>query len=300
MPSAKTCKGMSLPPWIPAANTYDAWGKVLSVTDANGNANTSSTFIGNVNPIRYRGYYYDKETGWYYLNSRYYDPQVRRFINADEMIHNGYEFFGCNQFAYGLNNPVNICDMSGQSPTYIADQYDDMVVEYLGANTKMKDISWGLLGNIADNGCGVIAVYNVLLNMDIDTTFTSVKDGLEEIGGPFMFGKMGTKPGAIIAYLQSMGVHGWAQYTLDGSLNGYYWGLKLEQSDAVIILYKISTLSYHYIAGLRISGSGINSKYRFFNAFGDLTSQNTHTFFDAIAYIEEQGNEIKFVTGIKY
>ena len=59
---------------VVARYTYDAWGRILSITDGNGNANTSSTFIGNVNPIRYRGYYYDTETGWYYLNSRYYDP----------------------------------------------------------------------------------------------------------------------------------------------------------------------------------------------------------------------------------
>ena len=113
MPSAKTCKGMSLPPWIPAANTYDAWGKVLSVTDANGNANTSSTFIGNVNPIRYRGYYYDKETGWYYLNSRYYDPEVKRFINADSEITTGAEIAGTNLFSYCANNPVNAVDPEG-------------------------------------------------------------------------------------------------------------------------------------------------------------------------------------------
>ena len=79
---------------IVARYTYDAWGKVLSVTDANGNANTSSTFIGNVNPIRYRGYYYDTETGWYYLNSRYYDPQVKRFINADGIIGANGTFMG--------------------------------------------------------------------------------------------------------------------------------------------------------------------------------------------------------------
>ena len=60
---------------VVARYTYDAWGRILSITDGNGNANTSSTFIGNVNPIRYRGYYYDTETGWYYLNSRYYDPR---------------------------------------------------------------------------------------------------------------------------------------------------------------------------------------------------------------------------------
>ena len=71
---------------VVARYTYDAWGRILSITDGNGNANTSSTFIGNVNPIRYRGYYYDTETGWYYLNSRYYDPQVKRFINADGII----------------------------------------------------------------------------------------------------------------------------------------------------------------------------------------------------------------------
>ena len=54
---------------VVARYTYDAWGRILSITDGNGNANSSPTFIGNINPIRYRGYYYDTETGWYYLNS---------------------------------------------------------------------------------------------------------------------------------------------------------------------------------------------------------------------------------------
>ena len=101
-----------MPPWIPAANTYDAWGKVLSVTDANGNANTSSTFIGNVNPIRYRGYYYDTETGWYYLGTRYYDPQVKRFLNSD-MIAEEIGSLGYNLFSYCKNDPVNRIDSEG-------------------------------------------------------------------------------------------------------------------------------------------------------------------------------------------
>ena len=100
---------------IVARYTYDAWGKVLSVTDANGNINTSSSFIGNVNPIRYRGYYYDTETGWYYLNSRYYDPDVKRFINEDDYASNGYEFIGTNMFAYCENNPVNRIDKFGHN-----------------------------------------------------------------------------------------------------------------------------------------------------------------------------------------
>ena len=86
--------------------TYDAWGKVLSVTGT----------IAEINPIRYRGYYYDTETGLYYLNSRYYDPEIGRFVNADNadvlrddpktLLHN-------NLFAYCENNPVHREDVKG-------------------------------------------------------------------------------------------------------------------------------------------------------------------------------------------
>ena len=99
---------------VVARYTYDAWGRILSITDGNGNANTSSTFIGNVNPIRYRGYYYDTETGWYYLNSRYYDPEVKRFINADGIIGANGIFTGYNMFAYCNNNPVIYSDPDGK------------------------------------------------------------------------------------------------------------------------------------------------------------------------------------------
>ena len=102
---------------IVARYTYDAWGRILSITDGNGNANTSSTFIGNVNPIRYRGYYYDTGTGWYYLNSRYYDPQVKRFISADDpnVTRASLEDQGWdkNLFAYCDNNPVTRADDGG-------------------------------------------------------------------------------------------------------------------------------------------------------------------------------------------
>ena len=98
---------------VVARYIYDAWGRILSIIDGNGNANTSSTFIGNVNPIRYRGYYYDAETGWYYLNSRYYDPQVKRFISADGIIGANGAFIGMNLFAYCNNNPVKYADYTG-------------------------------------------------------------------------------------------------------------------------------------------------------------------------------------------
>ena len=90
--------------------TYDAWGKVLSVTGS-----LAST-IGQINPFRYRGYYYDNETGFYYLNSRYYDPSVGRFLNAD-----GYailykerdSLYYKNLYSYCDNNPISRVDIQG-------------------------------------------------------------------------------------------------------------------------------------------------------------------------------------------
>ena len=61
--------------------TYDAWGNV-TVSYSNGGASTAARY----NPFRYRGYYYDTETGFYYVSSRYYDPEVGRWINADGLI----------------------------------------------------------------------------------------------------------------------------------------------------------------------------------------------------------------------
>ena len=88
-----------------AAYTYDAWGKLL----------TSTGDMADVNPLRYRGYYYDTETGLYYLQSRYYDPEVGRWINIDNVEYLGTEdeLISYNLFTYCLNNPVNRTDENG-------------------------------------------------------------------------------------------------------------------------------------------------------------------------------------------
>ena len=87
---------------------YDAWGNVISMVDL------TNFGLGTLNPIRYRGYYYDEETNWYYLQSRYYDPELGRFINADGYVSTGQGVLGNNMFAYCGNNPVNRADDSGQ------------------------------------------------------------------------------------------------------------------------------------------------------------------------------------------
>lgn len=88
---------------------YDSWGNVLSVTG------TLASTIGAANPIRYRGYCYDTETGLYYLQSRYYNPEWDRFVNADDVAYLGASgtVLGNNIFSYCENNPVNYSDPSG-------------------------------------------------------------------------------------------------------------------------------------------------------------------------------------------
>ena len=97
-----------------AQYVYDPWGKLVNILDADGEPN-SGISIANINPIRYRGYYFDMETGFYYVSSRYYDPEIGRFINADDIDYLGADGspLSYNLFAYCMNNPVNRFDVNG-------------------------------------------------------------------------------------------------------------------------------------------------------------------------------------------
>ena len=90
---------------VVASYTYDPWGKIIS----------SSGTLADINPLRYRGYYYDSETGFYYLQSRYYDPEIGRFINADSYAStDATGLLSTNMFAYCENDPVNGSDPNGE------------------------------------------------------------------------------------------------------------------------------------------------------------------------------------------
>ena len=100
--------------YVEGIYSYDAWGNVVAITNQVGVDITGLTDeIANINPIRYRSYYYDAETGFYYLQSRYYDPYTGRFINADSYGSTGQGFVGYNMYAYCNNNPINMKDSSG-------------------------------------------------------------------------------------------------------------------------------------------------------------------------------------------
>ena len=92
------------------------------MVDGNGQEIGDAAHIGNKNPFRYRSYYFDTETGLYYLKSRYYDPEICRFITIDDIsyIDITQEYInGINLYAYCFNNPINTDDENGNLPRWL-------------------------------------------------------------------------------------------------------------------------------------------------------------------------------------
>lgn len=99
--------------------TYDAWGKLLTTSG------DLATTLGAANPLTYRGYVYDRETTFYYLLSRYYSPNIERFLNADNALAGiGSTVKGYNMFAYCFGNPTNMSDATGHWPQWLKDTWE--------------------------------------------------------------------------------------------------------------------------------------------------------------------------------
>ena len=140
-------------------SAYGAWGN-YSVHGADGKKTTDATFIGHINPLRYRGYYYDRETRLYYLQSRYYDFAICRFINADTYLSTGQGMLGHNMFTYCGNNPVNYCDSSGRFFFTLLGAAIGAAVGYIDAYIAGEDpikgaIAGGVSGAIAGAGVDI-------------------------------------------------------------------------------------------------------------------------------------------------
>lgn len=147
-----------------AAYTYDPYGKVLS----------SSGAMAEINPLRYCGYYQDDETGFYYVSSRYYDPEVCRFINTDSLVSTGQGILGCNMFSYCLNNPVNFVDKSGKNAEAV--QWWTSTMWWLcGADTVLPvgDIIYGA-------GILILGVYALIVVDEVTTPQISLEEEKEE------------------------------------------------------------------------------------------------------------------------
>ncbi len=133
---------------------YDAWGN-CKVYDGSGAEKGEADFIGNINPIRYRGYYYDNETKLYYLKTRYYDPEIGRFMNADDvqlLPTLAEEVNGINLYAYCGNNPVMAVDPEGSTFHDLND-----AVSYIDTMFQMAAyIILGMAKNIGQNSLNVV------------------------------------------------------------------------------------------------------------------------------------------------
>ena len=133
---------------VVASYTYDPWGKIIS----------SSGTLADINPLRYRGYYYDSETGFYYLQSRYYDPEIGRFINADSYAStDATGLLSTNMFAYCENDPVNRSDPSGELFGTISGLIVGGLTGALSAYINGDDILAGTITGAVNGGiCGLI------------------------------------------------------------------------------------------------------------------------------------------------
>ena len=145
-----------------ATYSYDAWGNCYTcITD----------LLAFYNPLRYRGYIYDSETQLYYLQSRYYDPELGRFLNADdsEVLLEDYEaMLQHNLFAYCLNNPVNMYDpdgywtlaLAGGSVIALDVSLSSIGTAILGALSAVTPAGWVIIGTSVVLGIVTISVAN--------------------------------------------------------------------------------------------------------------------------------------------
>ncbi len=161
--------------------SYDAWGRVSSAT------NSTALEIAEINPFRYRSYYYDTETCLYYLESRYYDPELCRFLNPDtiDYLGDGEELHNYNLFSYCGNNPVMYFDPTGHfsQGTFwlglgmlaLAAIATTISVATFGAGTPL---AIGIVAGIT-LGAGVVTGINGIATiLESHTGYNFIRDGL--------------------------------------------------------------------------------------------------------------------------
>ena len=190
---------------------YDAWGKVLSVDG------TQAATIGQLNPIRYRGYYYDTETGFYYLQSRYYDPITRRMINADipeiTVFDPSNPQWNKNLFAYCDNNPVMRVDGSGGFWNFVVGAVAGALVggisSIIGQIASGEEINWGsvavsagagaLSGLLVASGVGVVGsvIGNAVISGGESVATQAIEKGSVDFGEAAGHAILGGAMGAV-------------------------------------------------------------------------------------------------------
>ena len=175
---------------------YDAWGNHEAEV-----ASEEYVTLANLNPFRYRGYYYDSETGLYYLQSRYYDPTIGRFISPDSVDYLDPESInGLNLYIYCLNNPVMYIDQFGTSWA----SFWNSVGSWLKSNwEKVVSVVEIIAGAVALFIPGGQAVGSVLLSMGVTSMMSGYANELS--GGAFLSGWVGGQISGLFAAIPGLG-----------------------------------------------------------------------------------------------
>ena len=199
--------------------TYDAWGN-CTVSTESGATTSQKRIVRTLNPFRYRGYYYDYDTGLYYLQSRYYNPQWGRFLNADVLINTGTGLLGYNIYTYCDNNPVMKTDPNGTFPQWIkntvkwtTENLAKPVVKTAQKVLSKVDATYSRGINVS--GTPSAFIFNLQAGISIDTKGNVAIQG--SFGGGFTIGS----PSASITSYQSI-TNAPSIYKLNGS--GYQIG----------------------------------------------------------------------------
>ena len=147
---------------------YDAWGNFKQT-----NHNLSESNVGaQYNPFTYRGYYYDYELDFYYLQSRYYDPEYGRFINADSILNANGDVLGYNLYLYCSNNPIMFTDQNGRGWNEfwqgVGDFFSNIGNAFYASIEAEVGLGWGIGGEISN--VGVEHYWDFYLGIDDGTT----------------------------------------------------------------------------------------------------------------------------------
>lgn len=153
---------------------YDEWGKCNSISLTH----EEDGIVANANPIRYRGYYLDSETGYYYLRNRYYDSDICRFINSDEMELNQITVeikFGTNMCLYCCNDPINHVDLYGYWKDAVHNGYNpNTYTKYNNVKVNNKTYFYGTYYWAIQCGFSKNDAYKLgLYCADLDNTYPS-------------------------------------------------------------------------------------------------------------------------------
>ena len=185
--------------------------------DGNGQEIGDAAHIGNKNPFRYRSYYFDTETGLYYLKSRYYDPEICRFITIDDISYIDPETInGLNLYAYCGNNPVMFSDPNGKAKWW---QWLLLGVAALAAVALVvvgTVISGGTLavlgGALAGAGSGfLLGAGGSILSQGIASNWQNI-DPMNALISGGIGAAIGAITGAAGAYLGQLGAQAGAQF----------------------------------------------------------------------------------------